>query len=128
MQAPTDPLDIVHPFDLGCTPYRTDVLPLRPRKGAVADMAMVRISPLEVHVRTDWFDGRPRSIRIAQATVPVVAVEAVREESAAYPAATGPRTLFPVLTPPYPLPCEHGRRRWFVEALAPDVSARPAAA
>ncbi len=93
-------------------------------------MAMVRISPLEVHVRTDWFDGRPRSIRIARATVPVVAVEAVREESAAYPAATGPRTLFRVLTPAarYALTYEHGRRRWFVEALDPDVRARPATA
>ena len=87
-------------------------------------MAMIRITPLEVRVRTDWFDGRPRRIRIDQASVPVVAVEAVRRESAAHPRETGPRTLFQVRTPEarYALSYEHRRRRWLVEALelAPD--------
>lgn len=93
-------------------------------------MAMIRITPLEVHVRTDWFDGRPLSITIARETVPVVAVEVVRRESAAYPAASGPRTLFRVLTPAarYALTYEHGRRRWFVEALDADVHQVRAAA
>jgi hypothetical protein len=96
----------------------------------MAEMAMVRISPLEVRVRTDWFDGRPRSIRIAEATVPVVVVESVRDESAAHPAATGPRTVFRVLTPAarYALTFEHARRRWFVEGLDPDIPDLPAAA
>lgn len=82
-------------------------------------MALIRITPLEVQVRTDWFDGRPRSIRIDHASVPVVAVEAVRHESAAHPAETGPRTLFRVRTPEarYALSFEHRRRRWLVEAL-----------
>lgn len=82
-------------------------------------MAMIRITPLEVQVRTDWFDGRPRSIRIDRASVPVVAVEAVRRESAAHPPETGPRTLFRVRTPEarYALSYEHRRRRWLVEAL-----------
>ena len=25
-------------------------------------MAFTRVEPVEVHVRTDWFDGRPREI------------------------------------------------------------------
>ncbi|HEY8169121.1 MAG TPA: hypothetical protein VIF84_10425 [Candidatus Limnocylindrales bacterium] len=82
-------------------------------------MAMIRITPLEVQVRTDWFDGRPRRIRIDQATVPIVAVESVRREAAAHPPETGPRTLFRVRTPEarYALSYEHHRRRWLVEAL-----------
>jgi hypothetical protein len=78
-------------------------------------MAMIRITPLEVHVRTDWFDGRPRSIRIDRASVPVVAVEAVRRESAAHPR-TG-REPFRVRTPEarYALSYEHLRRRWLVK-------------
>ena len=82
-------------------------------------MAMVRITPLPVRVRTDWFSGRPLSIQLATTSVPVVAVESVRNESAAYPVATGPRTVFRVLTPDarYALSYEHLRRRWLVEAL-----------
>ncbi|MGH2406915.1 MAG: hypothetical protein ACRDF7_02390 [Candidatus Limnocylindrales bacterium] len=82
-------------------------------------MAMVRITPLPVRVRTDWFSGRPLAIQLATTSVPVVAVESVRSESAAYPAATGPRTVFRVLTPDarYALSYEHQRRRWLVEAL-----------
>ena len=93
-------------------------------------MAMIPVTPLEVRVRTDWFDGRPRTIRIDRATVPVVSVEAVREESAAHPVASGPRTVFRVLTPEarYALTYQHLHRRWFVEALDPDVRRPPVAA
>jgi hypothetical protein len=89
-------------------------------------MAMVRITPLPVQVRTDWFSGRPLSIRMARASVPVVALEAVRHEAAAHPIATGPRTVFRVLTPGarYALTYEHRARRWLVEGL--DLEARPA--
>lgn len=90
-------------------------------------MAMVPISPLPVRVRTDWFSGRPLAIRIAEASVPVVALEAVRQETAAHPAATGPRTVFRVLTPDarYDLTYEHTQRRWLVLAL--DTDRGPAA-
>ena len=44
-------------------------------------MAMIRITPMEVRVRCDWFDGRPRSIRMAESSVPVVRVERIRDES-----------------------------------------------
>jgi hypothetical protein len=85
-------------------------------------MAMVRITPLPVRVRTDWFSGRPLSIRMATTSVPVVALESVRDESAAHPVSTGPRTVFRVLTPDarYALTFEHVGRRWLVEALETD--------
>ena len=89
-------------------------------------MAMVRITPLPVRVRTDWFSGRPLSIRMATASVPVVALESVRDERAAHPIASGPRTVFRVLTPDarYALTYEHRGRRWLVEGL--DLVAHPA--
>ena len=85
-------------------------------------MAMVRITPLEVGVRCDWFDGTPRRIRIADEELPVVAVTRVRDESAAYPAAQGPRTLFEVETAVLRLSLafQHRDRRWIVDALDSD--------
>ena len=50
----------------GSVDIRTSVLQAESGKER-AEMAMIRITPLEVHVRTDWFDGRPRSIRIDRA-------------------------------------------------------------
>ena len=92
-------------------------------------MAMVRISPVEVAVRCDWFDGSPQSVRIADEELPVVAIARVRDESAAYPAVTGPRTLFDVDTPlsRLSLTFEHRSRRWTVDALDSDTQgpARP---
>ncbi len=90
-------------------------------------MSMIRVSPLEVQVRCDWFDGRPRAIRLANESLPVVAVTRVRDESAAYPPATGPRTCFEVITPTtrFALVFRHRDRRWLVEGLEPleDVPA-----
>jgi hypothetical protein len=85
-------------------------------------MAMVRVTPTQVQVRCGWFDGRPRSIRVADEDVPVVRIEQVRDESAAYPAAQGPRTIFDVRTPDarLRLSFEHRRRRWLLEALETD--------
>ena len=82
-------------------------------------MAMVRITPIEVAVRCDWFDGTPRRIRIADEEMPVVAVTRVRDESAAYPADQGPRTLFEVETAALRLSLafQHRGRRWIVDAL-----------
>ncbi len=85
-------------------------------------MAMVRITPTHVDVACDWFDGRPRSIRVADAVVPVVSVDRIRDESAAYPAETGPRTLFEVSTPEsrMVLAFGHRDRRWVVEGMDPE--------
>ncbi|HSH21827.1 MAG TPA: hypothetical protein VK992_04305 [Candidatus Caenarcaniphilales bacterium] len=89
-------------------------------------MAMVRVTPTEVRVRCGWVDGRPRSIHVADEDLPVVRIEHVREESAAYPAARGPRTIFEVSTSDarLRLAYEHRRRRWLLEGLDRDRSAQ----
>ena len=43
-------------------------------------MAMTRVEPVEVRVRTDWLSGRPREIRWGDRTIPVTAIAAVRRE------------------------------------------------
>ena len=96
-------------------------------------MAMLRITPMPVRVRCDWFDVQPRAIEIGDETVPVVSVTQVRAESAAYRVDVGPRTIFEVRTPDarLRLAYEHRRRRWLLEGLdrAPlaDVGIRRAA-
>ncbi len=89
-------------------------------------MSMIRLEPVPVRVRTDWFDGRPRSVTWGDERIPVLALAAVRHEDAAYPAAVGPRTVFEVQTPRarLALTFEHRSRRWLIEGL--DVE-RPAA-
>ena len=62
-------------------------------------MAFIRVEPVEVHVRTGWFDGRPRDVTWHDETLKITRLTAVREEAAAYPVITGPRTLFEVETP-----------------------------
>ena len=56
-------------------------------------MAFVRVEPVSVQVRTDWFDGRPREVTWGDQRMTVTRLVAVREEAAAYPVITGPRTL-----------------------------------
>ncbi|HEX8940380.1 MAG TPA: hypothetical protein VF763_09465 [Candidatus Limnocylindrales bacterium] len=89
-------------------------------------MAMIRMAPIPVRVRTDWFDGRPRAVTWADQVLPVLGLAVVREEHAAYRSAVGPRTLFEVETPSarLALSYEHRTRRWLVEGLD---EARPAA-
>lgn len=80
---------------------------------------MVRVTPTEVRVRCGWLDGRPLSIEIAEEELPIVAIDHVRDESAAFPVERGPRTIFEVRTPDarLRLSFEHRRRRWMLEAL-----------
>jgi hypothetical protein len=82
-------------------------------------MAMIRVEPVEVHVRTGWFDGTPREITWGDERLPVTRLAAVREEAAAYPVITGPRTLFEVETPRarLSLTYQHRSRRWTITAL-----------
>ena len=82
-------------------------------------MAMIRITPLEVQVRTDWFDGTPREITWGEDRLRVTRLVAVRDERAAYPAITGPRTVFEVDTPSVRLALtfHHRSRRWAIEGL-----------
>ena len=82
-------------------------------------MAIVRVTPTQVDVSCGLFDGRPRSIRVARERVPVIEIEHVRDELAAYPADRGPRRIFEVLTPDarLRLAYEKRRRRWLLEGL-----------
>jgi hypothetical protein len=82
-------------------------------------MAMVRVEPVEVRVRADWFDGRPREVTLHGRRLPVREVVGVRDESSAFPVVTGPRTIFEVETADarMQLSFRHRTRRWTVEAL-----------
>lgn len=82
-------------------------------------MTIMHSSSDTISVACDPFTGRPRSVRVGTDQVPVIAIERVREESAAYPLEIGPRTLFEVRTPHsrLRLTFEHRSRRWLVEGM-----------
>jgi hypothetical protein len=82
-------------------------------------MAIVRVTPTEIDVKTGLFDGRPRHIRIANESVRVIHIDQVRDELAAYPVALGPRRIYDVRTPDARLRLSYGkrRRRWLLEGL-----------
>ena len=82
-------------------------------------MAMVRVAPVPVQVRTHWLNGLPQEITWGEDRLPVVRLVAVRDERSAYPAITGPRTLFEVDTPTLRLALTyaHRSRRWTIDAL-----------
>ena len=82
-------------------------------------MAMVRVDPVRVEVRTDWFDGVPREITWGPDKLPVTRVVAVRDERSAYPVVTGPRVVFEVDTPRARLVLSYRQRsrRWSIEGL-----------
>lgn len=82
-------------------------------------MAIVRVTPTQVEVSTGLFDGRPRSIRLARERVPVIRIDNVRDELAAYPRERGPRRIFDVRTPDARLRLSFERRhgRWLLEGL-----------
>jgi hypothetical protein len=89
-------------------------------------MAMIRVQPVEVRVRADWFDGRPRELTWDGQRWPVREVLAVRDETAAFPVMTGPRTLFEVSTQVarFSLSFRHRSRRWTIEGM--DEAAKAA--
>lgn len=82
-------------------------------------MAMIRVDPVQVQVRADWFDGRPREVTWNAQRLPVTEVLGVRDETAAYPAFVGPRTIFEVETPIARLTIayRHRARRWTIEGM-----------
>ena len=84
-------------------------------------MTMVRVTPAEITVRCDPFDGRPRRLCVGAEEILVTAIERVRDESAAYPPGSGPRTIFEVRTTGgrYRLAFHHRDRRWLVEGVDP---------
>ena len=82
-------------------------------------MAMVRVAPVTVQVRTDWVNGIPREIRWGEDRLQVTRLVSVRDEARAYPAITGPRTLFEVDTARLRLSLtyRHRSRRWTIDGL-----------
>ena len=82
-------------------------------------MAMTRLDPVPVRVRTDWLRGTPREISWGEQRLPVTSLVAVREESAAFPQAVGPRTVFELQTPLARLTVSyrHWSRRWTIDGL-----------
>ncbi len=92
-------------------------------------MSMIRVSPLEVRVRCDWFDGMPRAIRFGPEELPVRSVERIRREVAVYTPGMGPRTCFEVVTDAgrFALAYRHRHHRWIVEGIEPSRAQREVA-
>ena len=86
-------------------------------------MAIVRMEPVNVSVRTDWFDGTPREITWNAIKLPVTRRTAVRREDSAYKGEVGPRTIFEVETPGARLALSfaHRSRRWSVDGVDDEV-------
>lgn len=82
-------------------------------------MAMTRVDPVQVHVRTDWLRGTPREIAWGTHRIPVTNLVAVRDESRAFSLAIGPRTVFEVETPVarVTVSYRHWTRRWTIDGL-----------
>jgi hypothetical protein len=86
-------------------------------------MAIVRMEPVDVRVRTDWFDGTPKQITWGEMRLPVTRLTAVRRETAAYRVGVGPRTIFEVDTPAarLSLSYRHWTRTWAVEGVDDEM-------
>ncbi len=83
-------------------------------------MALTKITPVEARVRWDRLADRPQRIRWAGQKMGVVALAAVRDERAAYPAERGPRVTYLLQTDDggqASLVFDGRRRRWFVDAI-----------
>ena len=87
-------------------------------------MAIVRMEPVNVRVRADWFDGTPREITWGEMRLPVIRLAAIRRETSAYRAEIGPRTIFEVETPGarLALSFQHRSRRWTVDGVDDEVA------
>lgn len=83
-------------------------------------MSLISIVPAQVDVRCGA-GGRPAEIRVGRERMRVSAVEAVRAETSAYPAAQGPRTIYILRMDAWRvrLAFHHRDGRWLVEALDP---------
>ena len=82
-------------------------------------MSLIHIHRSDSVVGVDPSSGRPREIRDGPQRMTVTAVESVRDETAAYPIGSGPRTLFIVRSGSERFRLVHMQRerRWLVEAL-----------
>jgi hypothetical protein len=82
-------------------------------------MAITRVEPVRVQVRTDWLTGRPREVRWGDQVYLVTSIAAVRRATAAYPIDVGPSTTFEVETPGarLALTFRHRGRRWTIDGV-----------
>ena len=82
-------------------------------------MPLTKITPTEAHVRWDRRQARPSLVRVAGRQLTVRGLDAVHDETAAYPADQGPRVTYLIETDagPASLVYDARRRRWFVDAL-----------
>ena len=86
-------------------------------------MALTMITPTEARVHWDRRLARPTSVTVAGRQLTVTGLEAIRDETSAYPIERGPRITYLVETDAgqASLVFDGRRRRWFVDAL--DVAA-----
>ncbi len=82
-------------------------------------MALTKITPVPARVRWDRRHARPLSVQMGDRQLIVRGLEAVRDETSAYPAERGPRITFLLETDggQASLVFDGRDRRWFVEAL-----------
>ena len=82
-------------------------------------MALNKITPTEARVHWDRRQARPSTVRVGGRQLTVTSLDAVRYETAAYPADRGPRITYLVETNAgqASLVFDGRRRRWFVDAL-----------
>ncbi len=82
-------------------------------------MALTKITPTEARVRWDRRQARPSTVRVGGRQLTVIALDAIRDETAAYPVERGPRITYLVETDggQASLVFDGRRRRWFVDAL-----------
>jgi hypothetical protein len=82
-------------------------------------MALTKITPTEARVQWDRRQARPATVRVAGRQLTVTSLDAIRDETAAYPADRGPRITYLVETDggQASLVFDGRRRRWFVDAL-----------
>lgn len=82
-------------------------------------MALTKITPTEARVRWDRRQARPSTVVVAGRQLTVTSLDAIRDETAAYPADRGPRITYLVETDggQASLIFDGRQRRWFVDAL-----------
>ncbi len=82
-------------------------------------MALVKINPIAARVRWDSGAPQPSRVRVADRTLDVTGIKAVRDEMAAYPADRGPRITYLLATAggEASLVFDGRERRWYLEAV-----------
>jgi hypothetical protein len=90
---------------------------------------MFHLNPASPTVVVDGATGRPRLIRLAGDRLAVTHVRSVRDETAAYPATTGPRTVLVVEAAGRRFRLVHRLRdrRWLVDELDAEAMSSQAA-